>query len=268
MRELAEVMDLSESVRQSLKMDKSGILARLVVNYYLLWESPAFNDLTVESPWLTSILWLTAIAKIRHISADMGTGFSGCRDLHVIEHIVKRWDKKFSFQLGGNNKQLKEYRLQADVLKNVIKCLGWFLEMGFSKNYVRFMFVEIFYEQGLTPYSSNGVEPSTKREIERRFQSQNRRLMKVADDFENPFDKDLMPSTYRFIETCNIQSGQSDDFRKQYWYPLIKSRQVWTTWFISNGMIVTLNNQTNKITSDNRGRPKNKIVKSSQRPRQ
>ena len=261
-------MDLSKTVRQSLKVDKSGALARIVVNYYLLRKSSAFNHFAVESPLLGATILIASIARINKASADMDTGFSGCRDLHIIEHVVKRWNKKFSFQLGGNNKQLKEYRLQADVLKNVIKCLGWFLEMGFSKNYVRFMFVEIFYEQGLTPYSSNGVEPSTKREIERRFQSQNRRLMKVADDFENPFDKDLMPSTYRFIETCNIQSGQSDDFRKQYWYPLIKSRQVWTTWFISNGMIVTLNNQTNKITSDNRGRPKNKIVKSSQRPRQ
>ena len=265
MRELAEVMDLSESVRQSLKMDKSGILARLVVNYYLLWESPAFNDLTVESPWLTSILWLTAIAKIRHISADMGTGFSGCRDLHVIEHIVKRWDKKFSFQLGGNNKQLKEYRLQADVLKHVIHCLDWFIGMGLSKKDACDMFMEIFDEQGLTPYGTNDVKPSTTHEHIKFLQSQNRRLMR---DLENPFDKNLMSSTYRFTEICSIYSEKSDDFRKTHWYPLVKARQTWTTWFISNGMIATLDNQTNKISVENRGRSKNKIVKSSQRPRQ
>lgn len=258
---LTELMTCPEAFRQAIEMDDSGELAKIVAQYYLCAQIPPLKDSAVESPWLDSLLWLTAIARVNRVSPYIGTGYSGCRDLCVIEYILKRWNKKFSFGLRGNNTQRQEFRLQAEVLKNVIHCLEWFLGRGLSKKDARDMFVEIFYEEGLTPYCgyyAETISTSTKRESIKSIQSENRRLMKVADDFENPFDKNLMPSTYRFTEICNTQSGKSDDFRKQHWYPLVKARKAWTTFYIKNGTILTIDHEKNKVKRENRGRSKNK----------
>ncbi len=268
---VAEEMGKTEAVRLAIEADNSGHLLNVVLKYYWLIKSPVLRNLPIEVNLMGSILFLMSNAMVDCVSAEMGIGVSGWRDLHVIEYILRRWDKKFSlfpFKFKGDDIYLEEFQLQAEVLKHVIHCLDWFFGIDFSKEETSWMFMQIFKEEGLTPYRCHYTDSRlTTRKLIKSLQSQNRRLMKVADDFDNPFDKDLMPSTYRFAEICSTQSGKSDDFRKQHWYPLVKARQAWTTFYIDKGMIVALDHQNNKTTVENRGRSKNKIVKSVHKPR-
>ena len=263
---LTEAIELIEDVRQAIEMDDSGQAAFVVAHCHGLVNSPLFKSLSMESHWLNSMVVLTAIAGFNFASVDIFTSLGGARDLLVIEHIIKDWNKEFSFKLGGNDTDRQGYRLEAEILIHVIDSLDLLIRREkISIQDARDMFLGIFWEEGLTPCRCYNTEAKPKkREVVRLFQSQNRKLMKVADDFENPFDKNLMPYTYRFTEICDIRSGESDLFRKTRWYPLVKARKAWTTWYLSNGIIATQGNQTNEISFENRGRSKNKIVKSSQ----
>ena len=266
---LTEAIELIEDVRRAIEMDDSGIRATVVARCHGLKNSSLFKNLATESHWLNSMAVLTAISEFHFISADIFTSLAGIHDLLVIEHILKDWNEEFSFNFVGDNTNREGYRLEAEILKHVIDCLDWCI----SKNHLpiqdaRDLFLGIFWEEGLTPrryYNTEFAKPK-KREVVKLFQSQNRRLMNVADNFENPFDKDAMPHTYRFSEICNTRSGQFDYFRRNRWYPLVKARKAWTTWYISNGTIATLV-KNNEISFEHRGRSKNKIVKSAQKSR-
>ena len=164
---------------------------------------------------------LTAIVCSGFGSTDAETLLAAKRDLIVLEYILKTRNKDFSFNLKVSNVIRHNCKLQASILNSAIDCLS-FLHRADQIN----MLCGIFSERGLTFYSSNNADAATKYEIRRLLKTQNRKL---RDCLENPFDKKLMPFTYSFLGNCNIQSGQSDDFRKQYWYPLVKARNIWMT---------------------------------------
>ena len=234
--------------------DKSAI--ELAIISKQLMNEPFAKSLTVESPWKSALFVIAGSALVKCKSDNAVVVCSGFRDLHIIEFILKRWNKKFSWKLRGNNAQRMKFRLQAEVLEHVIDCLEWLMGDGLSKEEAREIFIGIFYEAALTPFGSEAE--ITHRETIKIFQSQNRRLMKVDDAFENPFDKELTPYTYRFTEICDVRSGQADKFCKQRWYPLVRARKAWTTFYIEKGSCITFDHKKNKITSDNRGRSKSK----------
>ena len=164
---------------------------------------------------------LTAIVCSGFGSTDAETHLAAKRDLIVLEYILKTRNKDFSFDLKTSNVIRHNCKLQASILNSAIHCLSFLYRVDQIN-----MFCGIFSERGLTFYSSKNIDTETKCEVRRLLKTQNRKL---RDCLKNPFNKELMPFTYSFIENCNIQSGQSDDFRKQYWYPFVKARNIWMT---------------------------------------
>ena len=164
---------------------------------------------------------LTVIVCSGFGSTDAETHLAAKRDLIVLEYILKTKDKNFSFNLKVSNVIRHNCKLQASILNSAIDCFSFLYRVDQIN-----MFCGIFSERGLTFYSSNNADAATKYEVRTRLKTQNRKL---RDCLENPFDKELTPFTYSFIEQCSMRYGMSDFFRKTRWHSLIKARTVWMT---------------------------------------
>lgn len=230
------------------------------IEYRTLSTTPPWMNLAVHSPWKDALLLLMGSARVNKSQRNKPMFYQGVRDLCVIEHILRRWDKDFSISPGSNRKK-KEFQLQGEILKHSIGCLDWFLGMGLEKLHACVWFLGLFREEALTPWASKEL---TKAKAKRKFQSENKQLMGL----ENPFSQEKHPCSHAFVDLCCKQSERSDDFKKKYWYPLVRSRMAWTTFYIDKGFIAKLNAEKEQISLENRGRSKNKLQGASRKPLQ
>jgi hypothetical protein len=231
---------------------ESKIKEQLIeIEYRTLSTTPPWIGLAVQSPWKESLLWLMAGARVNRSQRDspMTMIYQGTRDLFVIEHVLRRWNKDFSIELGSRRGK-KEFQLQGEILKHAIHCLDWFVGMGMSKEQACEMFVGIFSEEALTPWA--GDSKPTKAESKKRFQAENKQLM----TFENPFVKETNSYSHEFVKHCCEQGEISVDFSKNHWYPLVRSRMKWTTFYIEKGIIVKIDDENSRTSLENRSKNK------------
>lgn len=56
-----------------------------------------------------------------------------------------------------------------------------------------------------------------------------RRLIAVLENDKNPFEPEVMPCIHHLIECSLYLAGKSDDFRRKYWSPYIRSLKILAT---------------------------------------